>query len=132
MCGIIGYIGSKEVTPILMNGLRRLEYRGYDSAGICVVNGSRDLKIVRAVGKIDRLAQRLKGREPKGTAGLGHSRWATHGAPSVENAHPHTDCTGSLAVIPNGLIDTHRALKEKLARRGHPAGRGRAAAGWGP
>lgn len=119
MCGIIGYIGSKEVTPILMNGLRRLEYRGYDSAGICVVNGSRDLKIVRAVGKIDRLAQRLKGREPKGTAGLGHSRWATHGAPSVENAHPHTDCTGSLVVIHNGIIENYRELKEKLARRGH-------------
>ena len=119
MCGIIGYIGKKGATPILMEGLKRLEYRGYDSAGVCVANGSKILKIVRAVGKISRLEMRLRKNEPAGTAGLGHSRWATHGRPSEENAHPHADCSGNIVVIHNGIIENYRELKERLARKGH-------------
>ncbi len=119
MCGIIGYVGGKNVTPILMEGLRRLEYRGYDSAGICVLNGSRDLTILRAVGKLGRLVERVRAKPPKGSVGIGHSRWATHGKPSEENAHPHTDCTGKLVVIHNGIIENYREIKERLARAGH-------------
>ncbi|MFH2204703.1 MAG: glutamine--fructose-6-phosphate transaminase (isomerizing) [Elusimicrobiota bacterium] len=119
MCGIIGYIGPRDVTPVLMHGLRRLEYRGYDSAGICVVDNEKSLRIVRAVGKIAELQFRLQGKEPRGSAGIGHSRWATHGAPSEVNAHPHADCTGQVVVIHNGIIENYRELKEKLTRAGH-------------
>ncbi len=119
MCGIIGYVGRKNATPILMEGLRRLEYRGYDSAGICVLNGSRDLTLIRAVGKLGRLVERVRAKPPKGLVGIGHSRWATHGRPSEENAHPHADCTGKLVVIHNGIIENYREIKERLARAGH-------------
>jgi glucosamine--fructose-6-phosphate aminotransferase (isomerizing) len=119
MCGIIGYIGEQEATPILMEGLKRLEYRGYDSAGVCLVNGTNTLQIVRAVGKLKNLSQSLEKIQPKGGVGLGHSRWATHGKPSQANAHPHADCTGKLVVIHNGIIENYIELRERLAKNGH-------------
>src|SRR3989475_646524 len=119
MCGIIGYIGKQEATPLLMEGLKRLEYRGYDSAGLAVLNGSGELHLKRSVGKIAKLAE-LIGKSPlRGTAGLGHSRWATHGRPSEENAHPHTDCDGTLVVVHNGIIENYLEIKDRLLAEGH-------------
>jgi glucosamine--fructose-6-phosphate aminotransferase (isomerizing) len=118
MCGIIGYIGNKRVVPILIEGLKRLEYRGYDSAGLAVVDQGR-MVIHRSVGKIKELENALWGSNLGGTIGLGHTRWATHGRPTEENAHPHTDCTGDLVVIHNGIIENYLALKEKLLAEGH-------------
>ncbi|MBI5595177.1 MAG: glutamine--fructose-6-phosphate transaminase (isomerizing) [Elusimicrobia bacterium] len=119
MCGIIGYVGERDVLPVLVEGLRRLEYRGYDSAGVCVVGAGGTLDIVRAVGKLRSLEERLAERKPKGSAGLGHSRWATHGRPSERNAHPHADCTGKLVVIHNGIIENFAELRERLSKDGH-------------
>ena len=118
MCGIVGYIGGKRVVPILLEGLKRLEYRGYDSAGIAVVDQGR-MVIHRSVGKIKELENALWGTNLGGTVGLGHTRWATHGRPTEENAHPHTDCTGDLVVVHNGIIENYLALKEKLLAEGH-------------
>ncbi len=117
MCGIVGYLGSKEVVPLLLDGLRRLEYRGYDSAGVAVLqNGS--LETVRAEGKLDRLVQKLAGRTIPGTYGLGHTRWATHGVPSERNAHPMVDSRGRVAVIHNGIIENFLVLKKRLQSEG--------------
>jgi glucosamine--fructose-6-phosphate aminotransferase (isomerizing) len=118
MCGIVGYIGQKRVVPILIEGLKRLEYRGYDSAGIAVVDQGR-MVIHRSVGKIKELENALWETHLGGTLGLGHTRWATHGRPTEENAHPHTDCTGDLVVVHNGIIENYLALKEKLLAEGH-------------
>ncbi|MBI2454613.1 MAG: glutamine--fructose-6-phosphate transaminase (isomerizing) [candidate division NC10 bacterium] len=118
MCGIVGYIGEKRVVPILIEGLKRLEYRGYDSAGLAVVDQGR-MVIHRSVGKIKELENALWGTSLGGTLGLGHTRWATHGRPTEENAHPHTDCTGDLVVVHNGIIENYLALKEKLLAEGH-------------
>ena len=118
MCGIVGYIGEKRVVPILIEGLKRLEYRGYDSAGLAVVDQGR-MVIHRSVGKIKELENALWGANLGGTLGLGHTRWATHGRPTEENAHPHTDCTGDLVVVHNGIIENYLALKEKLLAEGH-------------
>jgi glucosamine--fructose-6-phosphate aminotransferase (isomerizing) len=118
MCGIVGYIGDKKVVPILIEGLKRLEYRGYDSAGLAVVDQGR-MVIHRSVGKIKELENALWGLNLGGTIGLGHTRWATHGRPTEENAHPHTDCTGDLVVVHNGIIENYLALKEKLLAEGH-------------
>ncbi|MBI4426886.1 MAG: glutamine--fructose-6-phosphate transaminase (isomerizing) [Candidatus Magasanikbacteria bacterium] len=121
MCGIIGYIGNKEAMPILLQGLRRLEYRGYDSAGIAVLNDQEtkykiQIQRIRAVGKIDALADKLKGKdkEMKGTIGIAHTRWATHGGVTEENAHPHFACDGKLIIAHNGIIENYRQLKEHL------------------
>src|SRR5574337_1988941 len=118
MCGIVGYIGDKRVVPILIEGLKRLEYRGYDSAGLAVVDQGR-MVIHRSVGKIKELENALWGSTLGGSIGLGHTRWATHGRPTEENAHPHTDCTGDLVVVHNGIIENYLALKEKLLQEGH-------------
>ncbi len=118
MCGIVGYIGDKRVVPILIEGLKRLEYRGYDSAGLAVLDQGR-MVIHRSVGKIKELENAVWGTHLGGTIGLGHTRWATHGRPTEENAHPHTDCTGELVVVHNGIIENYLALKEKLQAEGH-------------
>ncbi|MBI5202461.1 MAG: glutamine--fructose-6-phosphate transaminase (isomerizing) [Elusimicrobia bacterium] len=118
MCGIVGYTGPKEATPLLLEGLKRLEYRGYDSAGLAVLtNGHVELR--RSVGKLANLDTLLKKEPLKGTVGLGHTRWATHGRPSEENAHPHTDCSKKLVVIHNGIIENYVELKGKLMDKGH-------------
>ncbi|MEO8226588.1 MAG: glutamine--fructose-6-phosphate transaminase (isomerizing) [Gemmatimonadota bacterium] len=118
MCGIVGYIGPRQAGALLVEGLRRLEYRGYDSSGIAVINGT-GLKIVKAAGKLSQLEQKLDGQMPAGTLGIGHTRWATHGAPTTPNAHPHTDQTGRIAVIHNGIIENAGAIRKALAQRGH-------------
>jgi glucosamine--fructose-6-phosphate aminotransferase (isomerizing) len=117
MCGIIGYIGSKPAVPILIEGLKRLEYRGYDSAGIAVINGG--LRIEKSVGKIAQLEDHIATRQLDGTIGIAHTRWATHGEPNTVNAHPHTDCTGKVAIIHNGIIENYATLKKNLEGRGH-------------
>ncbi|HEX4568027.1 MAG TPA: glutamine--fructose-6-phosphate transaminase (isomerizing), partial [Vicinamibacterales bacterium] len=118
MCGIIGYIGEKQVLPILIDGLRRLEYRGYDSAGVAVVrNGSIELR--RSAGKLARLEEVIAGNPLDGEYGIGHTRWATHGRPTEENAHPHRDCTGRIVVVHNGIIENYLDLKHQLLKEGH-------------
>src|SRR3954467_1389728 len=118
MCGIIGYIGSKEVVPVLIEGLRRLEYRGSDSAGVAVVrSGSVDLR--RSAGKLSNLEQVIDNDPITGDYGVGHTRWATHGRPTEENAHPHRDCTGKIVVVHNGIIENYLDLKQELQRQGH-------------
>lgn len=116
MCGIVGYVGDKESAPILVSGLKKLEYRGYDSAGVAVVNRNQ-LNVVRATGKLKNLENRVSQEVPKGTIGIGHTRWATHGRPSDENAHPHS--YKGVAVVHNGIIENHLALKEELRSKGH-------------
>lgn len=120
MCGIVGYIGKKEALPILVKGLRRLEYRGYDSAGVAIFDAdSAIIKRIRAVGKIDNLAEQLKSESAAGTVGIAHTRWATHGGVTEENAHPHTDCTGKIVLVHNGIIENYRELKKMLAAKQH-------------
>ncbi len=116
MCGIVGYVGDKESAPILVSGLKRLEYRGYDSAGVAVVSRNQ-LNVVRATGKLRNLENRVVQDQPAGNIGIGHTRWATHGRPSDENAHPHT--YKNVAVVHNGIIENHLALKEQLRAKGH-------------
>src|SRR5512132_3313073 len=113
MCGIIGYIGEREVVPVLLDGLKRLEYRGYDSAGVAVVNGH-GLQTARAEGKLDELVHKVQDHPLHGSFGLGHTRWATHGRPSERNAHPIVDARGRVAVIHNGIIENYAALKARL------------------
>ncbi|TMG55211.1 MAG: glutamine--fructose-6-phosphate transaminase (isomerizing), partial [Chloroflexi bacterium] len=118
MCGIVGYVGPREALPLLMGGLRRLEYRGYDSAGVAVQeNGALD--VLRAEGKLDNLAAIVTTHPTAGHTGIGHTRWATHGRPSEQNAHPHVDCGGVTAVIHNGIIENFEALKAPLIASGH-------------
>jgi glucosamine--fructose-6-phosphate aminotransferase (isomerizing) len=118
MCGIIGYIGDKPVVPVLIEGLRRLEYRGYDSAGVAVVNGT-GLEIRRSAGKLGNLEHVIAGAPLTGKYGLGHTRWATHGRPTEENAHPHRDCKDKIVVVHNGIIENYLELKQDLQTRGH-------------
>lgn len=118
MCGIIGYIGPKDVVSVLLEGLKKLEYRGYDSAGIAVVDKNR-VEIRRVKGKIQNLEKSLESSFPNGSYGVGHTRWATHGRPCEENAHPHQDCTGSMVVVHNGIIENYLSLKQKLKAEGH-------------
>jgi glutamine---fructose-6-phosphate transaminase (isomerizing) len=119
MCGIVGYIGSKKVVPVIIEGLRKLEYRGYDSAGIAVVTKEGKLEVRRAPGKLRNLEKVLQESPIEGTYGIGHTRWATHGRPTEENAHPHRDCTGQIVVVHNGIIENYLELKEQLQREGH-------------
>jgi glucosamine--fructose-6-phosphate aminotransferase (isomerizing) len=118
MCGIVGYIGPRQASPVLIEGLRRLEYRGYDSSGIAIINHE-GLKIAKAAGKLSALEKQLSGLMPQGTVGIGHTRWATHGAPTTPNAHPHTDQTGRIAIIHNGIIENSGAIRKALEQRGH-------------
>jgi glutamine---fructose-6-phosphate transaminase (isomerizing) len=119
MCGIVGYIGSKKVVPVVVEGLRKLEYRGYDSAGIAVVTKDGKLEIRRAPGKLRNLEEALQKAPIEGTYGIGHTRWATHGRPTEENAHPHRDCSGQIVVVHNGIIENYLELKEQLQQEGH-------------
>jgi len=118
MCGIVGYVGRRDAAPILLEGLARLEYRGYDSAGLAVQNG-RGIQTQKFPGRVERLRHELSGNPMCGTSGIAHTRWATHGAPTERNAHPHTDCHGHLALVHNGIIENADALRAGLGREGH-------------
>ena len=119
MCGIIGYVGSREAGPLLLEGLHRLEYRGYDSAGFAIVEGDGRLHLNKQVGKLSNLVATLDGVFPAGTAGIAHTRWATHGRPSDENAHPQLDCEGDVAVVHNGIVENYLSLRQELLAKGH-------------
>src|SRR4051812_28243957 len=118
MCGIVGYIGPKNASEILVEGLRKLEYRGYDSAGVAVLNGQ-GIDLRRSPGKLANLEAVLQKQPVTGTLGLGHTRWATHGRPSEENAHPHTCCKNKIVVVHNGIIENYVDLKKQLMAKGH-------------
>src|SRR5438309_9002071 len=119
MCGIVGYVGKKSVVPVILEGLRRLEYRGYDSAGIAVCGNGEGLQLRRAEGKLRNLEESVRLKPIEGTYGIGHTRWATHGRPTEENAHPHRDCTGKIVVVHNGIVENYLSLKKKLIEEGH-------------
>src|SRR5213593_3745711 len=119
MCGIVGYVGDKQVVGVILDGLKKLEYRGYDSAGIAVVDEKGTLTIRRAEGKLHNLEEAVRLKPLDGTYGIGHTRWATHGRPTEENAHPHRDCSGRVVVVHNGIIENYVALKRKLIEEGH-------------
>jgi glucosamine--fructose-6-phosphate aminotransferase (isomerizing) len=119
MCGIVGYVGNKQVVPLIIDGLKKLEYRGYDSAGIAVVDSDNTLSIRRAEGKLRNLEEAIRLNPLDGNYGIGHTRWATHGRPTEENAHPHRDCTGRIVVVHNGIIENYLSLKEMLREKGH-------------
>ena len=118
MCGIVGYIGNHEAAPFLLDGMSKLEYRGYDSAGIAVYENN-SIRVEKCVGRLDALRQKLAGNMPVGNVGIGHTRWATHGRPSDRNAHPHTDSSGKFVVVHNGIIENYLGLKEELIAKGH-------------
>ena len=118
MCGIVGYIGSNQAAPFLLDGMSKLEYRGYDSAGIAVMEKGA-IRVDKCVGRLDALRQKLVGNMPVGTMGIGHTRWATHGRPSDRNAHPHMDGSGKFVVVHNGIIENYLSLKEDLITKGH-------------
>jgi len=119
MCGIVGYVGNKQVVPLIIDGLRKLEYRGYDSAGIAVVDEDCNLSLRRAEGKLRNLEEAIRLNPLDGNYGIGHTRWATHGRPTEENAHPHRDCSGKIVVVHNGIIENYLTLKEMLKEKGH-------------
>jgi glutamine---fructose-6-phosphate transaminase (isomerizing) len=119
MCGIVGYVGPRDAAPILLDGLRRLEYRGYDSAGIALLTESGEVFVEKKAGKLTNLTEHLNGGAPAGHPGIAHTRWATHGRPNDVNAHPHTDCSGQLALIHNGIIENYREIKDRLLAAGH-------------
>jgi glucosamine--fructose-6-phosphate aminotransferase (isomerizing) len=119
MCGIVGYVGKKRVVPVILDGLRKLEYRGYDSAGIAVAGNGEGLQIRRAEGKLRNLEEVIRQKPIDGTYGIGHTRWATHGRPTEENAHPHRDCSGRIVVVHNGIIENYLSLKRRLVEEGH-------------
>src|SRR6202158_116525 len=119
MCGIVGYVGDKQVVGVILDGLKKLEYRGYDSAGIAVVDEKGHLTIRRAEGKLRNLEEAIRLKPLDGSYGVGHTRWATHGRPTEENAHPHRDCTGKIVVVHNGIVENYLSLKKKLIEEGH-------------
>ena len=118
MCGIVGYVGKKRVVPVILDGLKRLEYRGYDSAGVAIVRDG-NVELRRSAGKLSKLEDVIIGQPIAGDYGVGHTRWATHGRPTEENAHPHRDCTGKIVVVHNGIIENYLDLKHELQRQGH-------------
>src|ERR1700738_3787949 len=119
MCGIVGYIGTRKAVPIILEGLRRLEYRGYDSAGLAVYCEDNDLAVRRASGKLRNLEEAIRVNPMDGPYGIGHTRWATHGRPTEENAHPHRDCKGDIVVVHNGIVENYLQLKHQLQLEGH-------------
>jgi len=119
MCGIVGYVGQKSVVPVIIEGLRKLEYRGYDSAGIAVAGNGDGLQVRRAEGKLRNLEDAIRHKPLEGSYGIGHTRWATHGRPTEENAHPHRDCTGRVVVVHNGIVENYLHLKKRLIEEGH-------------
>ena len=120
MCGIVGYIGQQQAAPILLQGLSKLEYRGYDSAGISVRNGEEETVIVKSKGRLKVLAEKTNdGLAVKGNCGIGHTRWATHGEPSEQNAHPHASEDSSVVAVHNGIIENYQEIKEKLEKKGY-------------
>ena len=119
MCGIVGYIGFRDAYPIIIKGLHRLEYRGYDSAGIALIDSSSELNIYKKAGKVSNLEEFIDDKNHSGTIGMGHTRWATHGAPNDRNSHPHQSGDEKLAIIHNGIIENYGPLKEELISRGH-------------
>src|SRR2546421_2286096 len=121
MCGIIGYVGARQAAPILVDGLRRLEYRGYDSAGVAVQNGA-GIVVAKLAGRVHALQDRLEQAPIAGTSGIAHTRWATHGAPNQRNAHPHTDCHDRIALVHNGIIENADVLRAALEQKGHAFG----------
>ena len=119
MCGIVGYIGTQPAVPIILEGLKRLEYRGYDSAGLAVCCGDNRLQVRRAQGKLRNLEKAIQLNPAEGFYGIGHTRWATHGRPTEENAHPHRDCKGDIVVVHNGIVENYLSLKQQLQAEGH-------------
>lgn len=119
MCGIVGYIGGQDAVPVIVDGLRRLEYRGYDSAGVAVLSGEKCLEVRRASGKLRNLEEVIREKPIAGQYGIGHTRWATHGRPTEENAHPHRDCKGEIVVVHNGIVENYLSLRKQLATEGH-------------
>ncbi len=119
MCGIVGYIGSQDAVPVIVDGLRRLEYRGYDSAGVAVLSNGNGLEVRRAPGKLRNLEEAIRLCPLSGSYGIGHTRWATHGRPTEENAHPHRDCTGQIVVVHNGIVENYLTLRKQLTAEGH-------------
>jgi glucosamine--fructose-6-phosphate aminotransferase (isomerizing) len=119
MCGIVGYIGGREAVPVIVDGLRRLEYRGYDSAGVAVLSDANCLELRRASGKLHNLEEAIRTKPLSGLYGIGHTRWATHGRPTEENAHPHRDCTGKIVVVHNGIVENYLQLRKQLTAEGH-------------
>ena len=118
MCGIVGYIGHRDAFDILVKGLHRLEYRGYDSSGVALVNGADELHVYKAKGKVSDLEHAAEGKDCSGTVGIAHTRWATHGEPSVRNAHPHVSNSGNLVIVHNGIIENFALLRDQLKQRG--------------
>jgi len=119
MCGIVGYVGDKQAVSILLQGLKRLEYRGYDSAGVAVLNGGPCVEVVKRPGKIRELEAAISLKPPVGTCGIAHTRWATHGAPNQPNAHPHSSMAGDIALVHNGIIENAGALRRQLGDLGY-------------
>src|SRR3970040_1623916 len=119
MCGIVGYVGPRDAAPSLLEALRRLEYRGYDSAGVAVLTEAGEVFIEKKAGKLSNLTEHLNGGAPAGHPGIAHTRWATHGRPNDLNAHPHRDCTARLALIHNGIIENYAEIKARLLALGH-------------
>ena len=120
MCGIAGYIGNKTGLPIVFSNLRKLEYRGYDSAGVAYINTAASVTLLKEVGKLDNLERALKGKKSLPATGvIAHTRWATHGIPNRQNAHPHSDCKKEIVLVHNGIIENYKDLKEELLEQGH-------------
>src|ERR1700712_16615 len=117
MCGIVGYTGPREAYPVILKGLKRLEYRGYDSSGVALLNA--DLKVYKKKGKVSELEESVIGKDMHAFVGIGHTRWATHGEPSDRNAHPHISASGKIAMIHNGIIENYAPIKQELVKKGY-------------
>ena len=119
MCGIVGYVGNQPAAPLLLAGLASLEYRGYDSAGIALLDAEDRIVVWKAAGKLNSLVESMKTALPQGTVGIGHTRWATHGIPNDVNAHPHLDCSQKVVIVHNGIVENYQELKDELLGQGH-------------